>query len=456
MHLLNYSKYFSTFVLIVLSPLVLAQNECDYFSHTTESGLSSESIALSGFNAAKLALVDRQINQDVKDGFPGAGLLIIKNGKVIKQTVYGYSLKYDAITLKRLTNPIPLSCQTLFDLASNTKMYATNFAIMQLVSENRLDIDKPIHAYIPEYTGCDFNDECRDTRTVRDLLTHSAGYMPDPQFFNPASIRQYGENLYSQNRSITESILYTKLPFAASRGGKPNYSDVDFMLLGLIVEKISGLSLDQYVEKNIYQPLNLRSTWFNPLDHGYVASDCAATEVMGNTRGGAVNFPNIRTHVLQCQVHDEKSFYSMGGISGHAGLFSNLGDLAVLTQLALNNGSYAGKVLWSAAVELEFTAPLASDSSYGLGWRRAGSNHNYAPFGHYASNLAYGHTGWTGTITLIDPKYQLVIILLTNKKHSTYQNGRFAGDSFATGKYAPIIDLIYQALPEAQNLNISK
>ncbi|MBP9768495.1 MAG: penicillin binding protein PBP4B [Burkholderiales bacterium] len=440
-----------------LMPTVsFAQTECNYFTNVHESGLTTGTPAANGFDSAKLALVDKQINQDIQNGFPGVGLLIIKDGKVVKQTVYGYSLKFDPQSLQPLAKPRLLSCSSLFDLASNTKMYATNFAIMQLVSEGKLNLDKPIHTYIPEYTGCDLNDQCRDTRTVRDLLTHSAGYMPDPQFFNPSSVAHYGAGLYSQNRNMTESILYAKLPFADVRGGKPNYSDVDFMLLGLIVEKISGLSLDSYVEKNLYQPLNLKSTWFNPLNHGYEAADCAATEVMGNTRGGTVNFPNIRTKPLQCQVHDEKAFYSMAGISGHAGLFSNLGDMAVLTQLALNNGSYAGKTYWKSAVESQFIAPLSSDDSYGLGWRRAGAKHSYTPFGHYASNLAYGHTGWTGTVTLIDPKYNLIIVLLTNKKHSTYRNGQFAGDGFATGKYAPIIDLIYQALPETQSFSTTK
>jgi Beta-lactamase class C and other penicillin binding proteins len=237
---MNHFKFLSVFLLASIPTLVLAQTECDYFPNSSESGLSSGTPTSTGFNSAKLALVDQRINQDIKNGFPGAGLLIIKDGTVIKQSIYGYALKYDPVTLKPLAKPVPLSCNSLFDLASNTKMYATNFAIMQLVSEGKLNIDRSIHSYIPEYAGCDANDQCRETRTVRDLLTHSAGYMPDPQFFNPRSIKQYGNNLYSQNRSLTESIIYTKLPFATGRGGKPNYSDVDFMLLGLIIEKISG------------------------------------------------------------------------------------------------------------------------------------------------------------------------------------------------------------------------
>ncbi len=445
---------------IFITPLVIAENSCNFFANTL---VSNESNVLSqgnsednGFDINKLALVDKQINQDVKNGFPGAALLIIKDGHVIKQTVYGSSLKYDLKTGKPLTKPIPVQCNTLFDLASNTKMYATNYAIMHLVAESKLDIDKPIGFYLPSYNGCDKNGQCRETRTVRDLLTHSAGYPPSPQFYNPQTIAQYGDNLYSQNRLTTESIILNKLPFERARGGKPVYSDVDFMLLGMIIEAISKQSLDQYVMQNIYQPLGLKSITFNPLLNGYSNKSCAATEVDGNTRGGSIKFPNIRTTPIECQVHDENSYYSMGGVSGHAGLFANLADMAVLMQLALNNGAYNKVTLWTPAIEAQFIAPIASDDTYGLGWRRAGAKSNYAPFGHYASNQAFGHTGWTGTLTLIDPKYDLAIVLLTNKKHSQYKDGKFAGDAFATGSYKQIVDLIYQSLDNnTKSININ-
>jgi N-acetylmuramoyl-L-alanine amidase len=442
------------YLLLLISGLsissVMAESQCNFFA---ASGSIAKSALLVqgkpesyGFDSKKLTLVDQQINQDVKNGFPGAALLIIKDGHVIKQNVYGSSLKYDLKTGKPLAKPIPVECNTLFDLASNTKMYASNYAIMHLVADGKLDIDKPISFYLPAYKGCDKNGQCRETRTVRDLLTHSAGYMPSPQFYNPQNIAQYGDNLYSQDRLTTESIILNKLPFERARGGKPVYSDVDFMLLGMVIKAISKQSLDQYVAQNIYQPLGLKSVTFNPLLNGYNHKSCAATEVDGNTRGGSISFPNIHTTPIQCQVHDENSYYSMGGVSGHAGLFANLADMAVLMQLALNNGSYNKVTLWTPAVEAQFIAPMASDDTYGVGWRRAGSKNDYAPFGHYASNQAFGHTGWTGTLTLIDPKYDLAIVLLTNKKHSQYKDGKFTGDSFATGAYHQIIDLIYQSL----------
>lgn len=437
--------------LIVIISLVFcicrvnALTNCNEFTdESNPSKLSSATAYSQGFNIESLALVDKLIESDVHNGFPSAELIIIRNNKVIKHTVYGYTQKYT--DNNKLIQPIPLQCNTMFDLASNTKMYATNYAIMHLVSLGKLDINQPIYNYILEYIGCDNNGQCRSTRTVRDLLTHSAGYMPDPQFFNPLAISKYGESLYSQESSQTKQNILTKLPFTTARGGNPVYSDVDFMLLGLLVERITGLSLDKYVQDNIYSPLSLRNTSFNPLLHGYPKNICAATEIMGNTRGGSINFPNIRSHTIQCQVHDEKAYYSMGGVSGHAGLFSTGHDLAILTALMANNGTYAGIEFWSESTERQFIAPLAKNDTYGLGWRLAGESNTYTPFGHYASNLAYGHTGWTGTVTLIDPKYNLTIILLTNKKHSIYKNGGFAGDKFATGKYYPVIDLVYQSM----------
>ncbi len=439
--------------LLAGSGIAAAQTACNLFldDSTTTGVLQSATPQAMGMNPQKLALVDKLIESEVKHGFPGAGLIIIKDGKVIKQNVYGYKLKYDRETGKSLAPPELMQCNTLFDLASNSKMYATNFAIMHLVYQGKIDVNKPLSYYIPEYSGCDANHQCRDTRTVKDFLNHVAGYIPDPQFFNPKAIAQYGNGLYSQNRQLTESILLTKLPFARAAGGKPIYSDADYMLLGLLIEKVTGVREDVYVESNIYHPLGLSHTTYNPLANGFVVDDCAATEVDGNTRGKTINFPNIRTTPLQCQVHDEKAFYSMGGVSGHAGLFSDLHDMAVLTQVAQNNGSYNGVILWDSAVEKRFTTPLAIDDTFGLGWRRAGNKgERYSLFGDYASPDAFGHTGWTGTVTLIDPQYHLTIVLLTNKKHSRYANGQFAGDQFQTGKYAPVINLIYQALPNAK------
>lgn len=446
---MNIKKICGILFLVIGANYSFAQTECKFFNDDeaiSGQSLSTATPASVGFDSKLLAKVDKQINSDINRGFPGAALLIIKDGKVVKQTVYGHRLKYSLTSGKKMPTPDLMHCTTMFDLASNTKMYATNYAIMHLVYEGKLDIDKKVKYYLPDYTGCDANDECRDKRTIRDLLTHRAGYMPDPQFFDPDSIDKYGSGLYSQNRELTESIILTRLPFAGKKADKPVYSDVDYMLLGMVVEAITGETLDEYVNQTIYTPLGLKYTTFNPLEHGFTKAKCAATEISGNTRGGTVSFPNIRTKPLICQVHDEKAYYSMGGISGHAGLFSDLGDMAVLVDIMLNNGQYGNSLFWDKSVEDEFVKPLKVDDTYGLGWRMVGKEHSFKPFGQLATVGAFGHTGWTGTLTLIDRKNNMAIVLLTNKKHTKYKDNKFAGDSFATGQYYQIVDLIYQAL----------
>lgn len=395
-----------------------------------------------GFDPIKLALVDEQINADIINGFPGAVLLIIKNNKIIKNTAYGYKLRYtrDGLTLP---NPEVMTTDTLFDIASNTKMYATNYALMHLVYTKQININAPIKQYIPQYAGYDKNSESRDTRLVSDLLSHSAGYAPDPQFFNPLTIKS--PKLFSHNKRLTESIILERLPFIGPRGGKPIYSDVDYLLLGILIERVSKIQLDEYVKKTIYKPLDLIQTTFNPLKYGFSAKDCAASELQGNTRSGLYDFPNIRTEVIRGEVHDEKAYYSMQGVAGHAGLFSTSANLAVLLQLMLNNGSYGNVTLWDKQVEDMFTTPNLIDDTFALGWRRSGSTH-YPPFGSLAPADVVGHTGWTGTLTLVDRKNKLGIVLLTNKKHSVFANSEFVADKTETGRYGRIIDLIYQAL----------
>lgn len=406
--------------------------------------LSYASPQEAGFNPNKLALVDEQINSDVQQGFPGAGIIIVKDSKIIKQSVYGYKRKYDD-NGKLLSGFDPMDVDTIFDLASNSKMYATNYAFMHLVFQHKIDLHQPIHAYIPQYTGYAAGGQCRSDRKVIDLLNHQAGYAPDPQFYNPSVI---SPDLYSQNRDNTEYLINTTLSFESPLGAAPVYSDVDFILLGMIIERVTQQSLDQYVADIFYKPLGLKHTGYNLLQRGFIKDDFAATEINGNTRGFTVSFPQVRTGVIQGEVHDEKAFYSMGGVAGHAGLFSNLSDMAVLSQIMLNKGEYAGLRFWDEEVASQFTAPNPLDNSYGLGWRRAGKlqARTLAWFSPYASESAVGHTGWIGTVTVIDPKYNLAIILLTNKKHSPCIDGIFEGDSYATGQYTKIISLVYEAL----------
>jgi CubicO group peptidase (beta-lactamase class C family) len=387
--------------------------------------------------------VDKLIEKDVSAGFPGAVLAVIKAGKVLKLTAYGDAKQYQQNDLM-LLRPEPMQTNTLFDLASNTKIFATNFALMKLVSEGRLNINNRVSDYLTEYQG-----DGRELRQVKDLLTHKAGYPPVFDFHRKDT--RYGEAFFSQASDTTKQLLLTSVPLASEPSAQHVYSDIDYMILGVLIERISGQPLDEYLEQHIYAPLKLNNTLFNPLKKGFNRQQFAATELSGNTRDGRIHFDNIRTNVLQGQVHDERAFYSLDGVSGHAGLFSNAPDLAILCQVLLNKGGYGDTQIFNASSLAQFLTPQSTDETYGLGFRLAGNNQARRwHFGPYASAQAYGHTGWTGTVTVIDPAYDLAIMLLTNARHSPIKGSekryQFVGKNYETAQYGSIVSLIYEAL----------
>ncbi|WP_420828172.1 penicillin binding protein PBP4B [Cytobacillus citreus] len=398
-----------------------------------------------GFSSEKLQQVDRLIEQEIKNGFPGAAIVVIKDGKIIKNSAYGYAKKYDGHT--PLKHPQKMKVDTMFDLASNTKMYSVNYALQHLVSEGKVDLYQTIQHYYPSFKDNEADKiKGKDSLRIIDLLHHTAGFPSSVHYHNPAR----AGDLYSQDRKTTVEMIL-KTPLQYEPGTSQIYSDIDYMLLGFIIEKVTGQQLDKYVETHIYKPLGITSTMFNPLNKGHKEKEFAATELMGNTRDGVISFPNIRTYTLQGEVHDEKSFYSMGGVSGHAGLFSTTGDLAVLLQVMLNNGGYGKVKLFDKETIDLFVKPSDMNPTYGLGWRINANESMEWMFSEYANNNVIGHTGWTGTITVIDRDNQLAIALLTNKKHSPVINpqidsNRFQGDTYEISQYGSIIKAVYEAM----------
>ena len=399
-----------------------------------------------GFSETKLKMVDNLINNDIRMGFPGAQLVVIKNGKIIKDTAYGFSKLYNEKGI--LSNPTPMTDDTLFDLASNTKMMATNLAIQKLVYEEKLDIEEYVCRYLPEFEG-----DGREKIKIRHLLEHTSGLDSSIKFYQEET--GAGPEFYSQNRTKTLELL-NKVPLAYETGTKYLYSDTGFMVLGYVVETITNMKLDEYVEKNIYEPLGLKNTLFTPLNKGFNKEDCAATETQGNTRGNTRTFPEIRTTTVQGEVHDEKAFYSLNGVAGHAGLFSNAEDLAVLCQLILNKGGYGEYKLCDENTIDTFMNKSSINPNMAMGWNRAADGDSLWMFSPYASSDAIGHTGWTGTLTIIDPKYDLAIILLTNKKNTPCVDGKFSGDAFETGLYGSVVTLIYEAFLENRTNSIEE
>ena len=405
--------------------------------------------AEAGFSAEGLARVDALIEASVADGFPGAVLAVVRDGRLVKLQAYGYSRRYDGHG--PVPDPAPMQVDTLFDLASNTKIYATTFALQKLVDEGRVELGAPVQRYLPGFVDGPGDPVPGKARvTVADLLRHGSGLPSDIHFFN----RDKAGVLFSQDRATTYARLM-QVPLAYPPGSRHLYSDPGFMLLGLLVEQVAGVPLEDYVDREFYAPLGLRHTLFAPLRGNarlgsFQPGQCAATETRGNTRDGAVQFENVRTDTVQCEVQDEKAFYSLGQVGGHAGLFSIAEEVAVLQQLMLGGGSRNGHDFFGPGTIARFTSPSGSDPSHGLGWRL---NRGQPPvfFGRYASPRAYGHTGWTGTATLVDPEYGLGIVLLTNKKNTPVLDpagdaNRFLGDTFPISNYRAVIEQVYLAM----------
>lgn len=382
--------------------------------------------------------LDSLIERDVVNGFPGASIIVVHRGKVIKRSAYGFARKYsNEGTLQAY--PQQMSENTLFDLGANTKVFATTLAIMKLVDEGKLSLYAPINTYLREYNG-----DGRNTRTIADLLSHASGYSNDLALFSDKNA--LGERFFTQERVLTQELLLNNLPFSSSRRSEQAYSDTNFMILGLLIERISHAPLDKYLEDEVYKPLGLSNTLFKPLSKGRLPIEFAASEIFGDTRNGELSFPNIREKVLQGEVSDETAHYSMQGVSGHAGLFSNVDELAVLAQLFLNGGGYGDIQVFSPYTLMRFVHPEFVKDSIGLGWRLASEETKWH-FGEYASAGAYGHTSLTGTASVIDPNLDLAIIYLSNKNHSLpAQNNAFVGDSYQSAKYETVMNLVYEAV----------
>jgi len=420
-----------------------------------------------GMDEEVFNLIDDIIEAEIAmKGVPGGQLVIAKDGVIIKNEVYGTVKAYDH--KGEVNNAKAVDKNTLYDLASNTKMYTANYAIQKLVFENKLDIDAKIDEIIPGFSEF---DPMKAELTVRHLLTHTGGFIPDPQYHNenylhPVKQGDQTVHLLDQNNDGINDVftqdpdkmleMVKKTPLEYTPGTKNVYSDVDYILLGMIVESISGLDLETYCQKNIFGPLGLKNTMFNPLQKGRDKENIAATELFGNTREGNVTFKNVRTEVVQGEVHDEKAFYSMGGVSGHAGLFGTAEELAVLMQVMINGGGYGNVKLFDQHTIDTFVTPSGTNDTYGLGWRRQGDGGYGWSFGKQASDSTIGHTGWTGTSTNINIDEDLLIVWLTNTKNTPIADpsknvNSMEGDAFQFDAAGTLSTLVYQSMTETSD-----
>lgn len=322
-------------------------------------------------------LLDKFLHEMVEaHQIPGAVYAILdKNGTLVENAV-GFSHK---------DKKIPMTMDTLFDLASLTKVCATLPSIFLLIEKGRIDVDDPIQMFFPESVNGEL--------TLRDLLTHTSGFPPSFPFY--------------QYRWTKEEILNYILSINAEPGKHTVYSDLNFILLGLLVEKLTYQPLDVFTEESVYRPLGMTHTCFNPqTDLQYIAP----TEWLPDAN-----------KFQWGEVHDENAHY-MGGVSGHAGLFSNLHDLKIYVHMLMNEGkTEQGNYFISPATLLTSRKNYTKHLEYnrGLGWQLA--DDRYSPGGYYVSDQGYGHTGFTGTSFWIDPESDLGFILLSNRVHISRQ-----------------------------------
>ena len=430
-----------------------------------------------GIDRDALELLEQIIQADVNNGFPSAQMAIVKDGKLVYQNAWGRVNAYNPDGTPNTNSPA-VTNDTLYDLASNTKMYTANYALQYLVTQGKANLDSRLvdllgSAFVEdtidityngyENPGLAVNKQWKAELTLRDILRHQAGFPADPQYHNdsfdqcaqktvPGAVNVLfsGWDGSAATRAATLKSIF-KTPLMYKPGTKTVYSDVDYMLLAFAIEAITGKGLDAFLKEAFWDPMGLTHTTYNPLLNGFAANDCAATELNGNTRDGAISFTGVRTATIQGQVHDEKCYYAMGGISGHAGLFSNATELAKLASVMLTGG-YGENRYFSRNVMDAFTAPKKEDAAnWGLGWWREGDNQRCWYFGTQAPSNTIGHQGWTGTLTMIDPVENLVVVYLTNKINSPVTDkaanpNNFNGNWYTASTLGFVAQLLYQGL----------
>ena len=291
-----------------------------------------------------------------------------------------------------------VTANTLYDMASLTKVIVTTTSVMILVQQKRLDLDTPVARYLPEWAAAAKSDPDPTWRarvTIRNLLLHDSGLPAHRDFYKQA-----------KGHDAVLALVFAE-PLVHQPGTKVEYSDLGFILLGEIVQRLTGIPLDEFAKQHIFAPLGMNSSHFNP--PGKLWPSIAPTE----------NDVDFRKRLMQGEVHDENA-WAMGGVSGHAGLFSTAGDTAIFAQMILNGGIYAHHRVLTRATIQEFTARQAiGDSARTLGWDAVTQP---SSSGHFFSQASFGHTGFTGTSLWIDPERDLFVILLTNRVNPTRAN----------------------------------
>lgn len=392
-------------------------------------------------NSATLQRIDRIAREAIEArSTPGCQVLVVKDGNVVYDKSFGWQT-YD--------NQIAVTNQSIYDLASVTKVLATLQSVMFLYDKGIIDVNKKVSVYLPELKSTNKKDI-----TLKDILTHQAGLAPfiplwpqtmkDEKIFLPLYYSQTFSEKYPLQvapKLFAAPVLKDSLwkwTFDSKMLDKPprtpytfRYSDIGFWIMHRLSEKLLNQPMDEFLAQNLYEPIGATTTGYLPLKR-FSTSQIIPTE-----------FDKIfRKQMIIGTVHDERAAM-MGGVAGHAGLFSNALDIAKLGQMLLQKGNYGGyQYLKPETVEL-FTTKQFNTSRRGLGWDKPIQSDWASPTSLYASPRTFGHTGFTGTCIWIDPEFNLVYVFLSNRVYPDR-----SGKLISLNIRSRIQDIIYQAIFE--------
>ena len=323
--------------------------------------------------AAQFGALDSIVAEGARRGvYPGAAVVVGTSTAIVHSRGFGH-FTWDP------RSPEPDPATTMWDLASLTKVVATTAAAALLVDQGRLSLDAPVRRYLPRFAG-----GAKDQVTVRMLLDHTSGL---PAWVDFARL--------TRDRDGALALLYAT-PLRRPPGTRAEYSDLNAILLGLVVERVAARPLERFTEDSIFAPLGMRSTRYLPPD-----SWRARVAPTGVWHG----------HPIAGEVNDQNS-KRLGGVSGHAGLFASAADVARYAQWWLRRGS---PLVRPATIDTFLSSDPAAGARL-LGWEsRTTDEYTPSPYGTLPTLRAYGHTGWTGTMLWIDPERDLFVVFLTNR-----------------------------------------
>jgi len=371
-----------------------------------------------------LQRVDREVDKAIeRTELPGAVVLarMPREGEVLShRCVRGMA----AVSPQR----VPMSASTFFDLASLTKCMATTTAVLLLVSDGKLSLDDPVARHLPA-----FGQRDKEAVSVRHLLTHSSGLKPWVAFHEQALERERKKGAPLLRTAEAKDFVLDRI-FRMSLVHEPGeaavYGDLDFIVLGALIEALSGRALDVFCSERIFAPLGLRETFFVPLLEG------SATPPVPRERFAATESCPWREQVIWGQVHDPNA-WMMGGVAGHAGLFSTAEDVMHFAETILDVWHGRSDLLPQSLLRMSCTRQkLPETSDWALGWDTPtlGSSSS----GRYFSENSVGHLGFTGTSLWIDLEREAVVVMLTNRVHQVAKRSQF-------GLRPKVHDLIMEA-----------